>query len=178
VSARAQAPARAPAKPSSVPMPTRIQLVTILGAVVLLVTVLEMVRRRRLIERYALLWLLSAVVLLGLAIWSDALARISRAIGVIYPPNALFFVTIGCIVLLLLHFSSVLSRLSDQSETLAQRQALLEERLRRQELRTRPAERPGSGVHASALNVERLAQHLEQGAPVLAAQTDGDEHDQ
>ncbi len=116
-------------------MPTRIQLVTILGALVLLLTVLEMVRRRRLGERYALLWLLSAVVLLGLAIWSDALARISRAIGVIYPPNALFFIAIGCIVLLLLHFSSVLSRLSDQSETLAQRQAILEERLRRQELR-------------------------------------------
>jgi hypothetical protein len=114
-------------------MPTRIQLVTILGALVLLLTVLEMVRRRRLMERYALLWLLSALVLLGLAIWSGALQRISRAIGVIYPPNALFFIAIGCIVLLLLHFSSVVSRLSEQSETLAQRQALLEERLRRQE---------------------------------------------
>ncbi|HTZ62848.1 MAG TPA: DUF2304 domain-containing protein [Solirubrobacteraceae bacterium] len=114
-------------------MPTRIQLVTILGAVLLLATVLEMVRRRRLGERYALLWLLSAVVLLGLAIWSGALQRISRAIGVIYPPNALFFIAIGCIVLLLLHFSSVLSRLTEQTETLAQRQALLEERLHRQE---------------------------------------------
>ncbi len=99
----------------------------------LLLTVLEMVRRRRLMERYALLWLLSATVLLALAIWSGALTRISHAIGVIYPPNALFFVAIGFILLLLLHFSSVASRLSDQSETLAQRQALLDERLRRQE---------------------------------------------
>jgi hypothetical protein len=114
-------------------MQTRIQLVTIVGAVALLLTVLELVRRRRLIERYALLWLLSALVVLALAIWSDALARISHAIGVIYPPNALFFIAIGCIVLLLLHFSSVVSRLSDQSEMLAQRQALLDERLRRQE---------------------------------------------
>jgi hypothetical protein len=114
-------------------MPNRIQLVTILGAAVLLLAVLELVRRRRLTERYALLWLLSAVVLLTLAIWSEALARISHAIGVIYPPNALFFIAIGCIVLLLLHFSAVVSRLSDQTELLAQRQALLEERLRRQE---------------------------------------------
>lgn len=110
-------------------MQARIQLVTIIGAAVLLLTVLEMVRRRRLGERYALLWLLSAGVLLALAIWSDALSRLSHAIGVIYPPNALFFIAIGCILLLLLHFSAVVSRLSDQSEMLAQRQALLEERL-------------------------------------------------
>ena len=114
-------------------MQARIQVVTIIGAAAMLLTVLELVRRRRLGERYALLWLLSAGVLLALAIWSDALARISHAMGVIYPPNALFFIAIGCIVLLLLHFSAVVSRLSDQSETLAQRMALLEERLRRQE---------------------------------------------
>ena len=51
-------------------------------------SVLEMVRRRRLMERYALLWLLSALVLLGLGIWTDLLAKISHAIGVAYPPNA------------------------------------------------------------------------------------------
>jgi hypothetical protein len=114
-------------------MQTRIQLVAIAGAGLLLLTVLEMVRRRHLMERYALLWILSALVLLALAIWRKALASISHAIGVIYPPNALFFVGIGFILLLLLHFSSAVSRLSDQTETLAQRQALLEERLRRRE---------------------------------------------
>lgn len=114
-------------------MQARAQLVTILGAGILLLTVLEMVRRRRLMERYALLWLLSAGVLLALAIWSGALQKISHTLGIFYPPTALFFIAIGCIVLLLLHFSSVLSRLSDQTETLAQRQALLEERLRRAE---------------------------------------------
>jgi hypothetical protein len=114
-------------------MQARIQLVTIVGAAILLLAVLEMVRRRRLMERYALLWVFSAGVLLALAVWSGALAKISHAIGVVYPPNALFFIAIGCIVLLLLHFSSVVSRLSDRSETLAQRQALLDERLRRQE---------------------------------------------
>jgi hypothetical protein len=111
----------------------RVQLVTIVGAVVLLLTVLEMVRRRQLTERYALLWLLSAGVLLALAVWHNALAKISHTLGVVYPPNALFFIAIGCIVLLLLHFSTAVSRLTDRSETLAQRQALLEERLRRQE---------------------------------------------
>lgn len=128
-------------------MQTRIQLVAILGAAVLLLTVLEMVRRRRLMERYALLWILSAGVLLALAIWSGALATISHALGVIYPPNALFFIGIGFILLLLLHFSAAVSRLSDQSETLAQRQALLEERLRRQEQATEESELDFAGKH-------------------------------
>jgi hypothetical protein len=118
-------------------MQARIQLVAIVGAVALLITVLELVRRRRLMERYALLWLLSAVVLLVLASWRGALADISHAIGVIYPPNALFFVAFGFVLLLLLHFSSVISRLSDQSKMLAQQQALLEERLRLQEAAVR-----------------------------------------
>jgi hypothetical protein len=117
-------------------MQTRIQLVTIVGAGVLLLTVLELVRRRRLMERYALLWLLSAALLLALALWRGALERISHSIGVIYPPNALFFIAIGCIILLLLHFSSAVSRLTHQSQMLAQRLALLDERLRRQERST------------------------------------------
>ena len=114
-------------------MQERAQLVAIVGAATLLLTVLELVRRRRLGERYALLWLLSALVLLALGVWRGALVRVSHAIGVIYPPNALFFIGIGFILVLLLHFSSAVSRLSDQCETLAQRLALLEERLRRQE---------------------------------------------
>jgi hypothetical protein len=119
---------------------TRIQLVAIVGAAGLLLTVLEMVRRRRLMERYALLWILSATVLLVLALWSGGLARISHAIGVIYAPNALFFVGIGFILLLLLHFSAAVSRLSDQADTLAQHQALLEEQLRRREQTDLPIE--------------------------------------
>jgi hypothetical protein len=114
-------------------MADRIQLVAIVAAVAMLIAVLELVRRRRLMERYALLWLLSAVVLLGLAAWRAGLEVISHAIGIVYPPNALFFVAFGFILLLLLHFSSAVSRLADQTKVLAQRSALLEERLRRLE---------------------------------------------
>ena len=114
-------------------METRIQIVAIIGTGILLLVVLELVRRRRLLERYALLWLLSAIVLLGLASWSSGLETVSHAIGVIDPPNSLFFIAIGFILVLLLHFSSVVSRLTDQTKVLAQRIALLEERLRRTE---------------------------------------------
>jgi hypothetical protein len=111
----------------------RIQLVAILAAGIVLLAVLELVRRRRLMERYALLWLLSALVLLGLAAWRNGLEVIGHALGIVYPPNALFIVALGFVLLLLLHFSSAVSHLSDQTKVLAQRAALLEERLRRLE---------------------------------------------
>jgi hypothetical protein len=63
-------------------MDNRIQAVAIVGAAALLIFVLELVRRRRLLERYALVWLLSAVVLLGLAIWRDGLARLAHVFGI------------------------------------------------------------------------------------------------
>jgi len=110
-------------------MDDRIRWVAIAGSALLFLVVLELVRRRRLMERYALLWLLSALVLMGLGLWKNGLIHISRAIGVVYPPNALFFVAFGFVLLLLLHFSSAVSRLSDQTKVLAQRLALLEERL-------------------------------------------------
>lgn len=116
-------------------MGSRMQVVAILGAIALLLIVLEMVRRRRLMERYALLWMLSAIVILGLAVWQDALTVLARQLGIISAPNALFFVAIGFILLLLLHFSAAMSRLSDQSKVLAQRQAILEERVRQAEQR-------------------------------------------
>jgi hypothetical protein len=114
-------------------MDTRLQIVAILGAIGLLLFVLELVRRRALMERYALLWLFSAVVILGLAIWQDALTVLARQMGILSAPNALFFVALGFVLLLLLHFSAAMSRLTDQSKVLAQRQALLEQRLREME---------------------------------------------
>lgn len=116
-------------------MAGRIQLLAIIAAVLLLIGVLELVRRRRLMERYALLWLLSAVVILALASWPGALATVSSAIGIDYPPTALFVVAFAFVLILLLHFSTAVSRLSDQTKLLAQRQALLEERVRRGELK-------------------------------------------
>ena len=110
-------------------MEIRIQIVAIVGAGVLLLAILELVRRRRLLERYALLWLFSGVVLLGLAIWRGALEQLALLVGIAYPPNALFFVAFAFVLLLLLHFSVAVSRLTDQTKVLAQRLALLEERV-------------------------------------------------
>jgi hypothetical protein len=110
---------------------TRISLLSLAIAIGLALVVLELVRRRRLQERYSLLWLAICVVVLVLAIWQSALTRIATSLGIVYPPNALFALSAGFFLILLLHFSTALSRLSAQNTRLAQRQAIIEERLRR-----------------------------------------------
>ena|SRR5690349_14894334 len=110
-------------------MGTRMQIVAILATAALFLTVFEMVRRRRLMERYALLWLFSTVVLLGLAVWKDALEEVASAVGIYYAPSALFAIAFGFVLVLLLHFSLVISRLADQTKVLAQRLSLMQQRL-------------------------------------------------
>jgi hypothetical protein len=136
-------------------METRVQIVAILGALALLLTVLEMVRRRRLLERYALLWLFSALVILGLAVWRGALEKVASAVGIYSPPNALFFIALGFILVLLLHFSAAVSRLADQSKVLAQRHAILEQRVH-QLARERNEDDAGTEAEAESPRFEGL----------------------
>jgi hypothetical protein len=106
--------------------PFRVSVVASLIALVLLVIILELIRSRRLQERYAVLWLITAVTMLVLAIWRDGLAQIADLVGIAYPPSALFVLVSLFILAVLLHYSTVISRLSDQNRILAQRLALLE----------------------------------------------------
>jgi hypothetical protein len=110
-------------------MELRLQIVSIGATLALFLLVFELVRRRRLMERYALLWLFSTVVLLGLAVWKHLLEEVASAIGIFYAPSALFVVAFGFILAILLHFSLVISRMADQTKVLAQRVGLLQQRL-------------------------------------------------
>jgi hypothetical protein len=114
-------------------MTTHQRAVAILATLGLLVLVFDLVRRRRLLERYALVWMAVTILLLALAAWGGLLDRVADAIGISYPPSALFAAAFGFVIVLLLHFSFAVSRLADQSKVLAQQLGLLEERVRRQE---------------------------------------------
>jgi hypothetical protein len=95
----------------------------------LILLILELVRRKRLMERYALLWLFCSVVLLVLGAWKGLLSTISFDVGIHYPPALLFAAAFGSELLLLLHFSLAVSSLTDQNKILAQRLAILQRRL-------------------------------------------------
>ena len=114
--------------------PLRVSVAAAVASILLLLVVFELIRSRRLRERYALLWLLTGLVLLALSVWRDGLNTIAGWVGVTgYPPAVLFAVGTLFILVVLLHYSTVISKLADQNTILAQRIALLEERLRRAE---------------------------------------------
>ena len=111
--------------------PLGVSIAAAIGSILLLVVVFELIRSRRLGERYALLWLLTAMVMLVLSLWRTGLNTIAGWFGVTsYPPAILGAIGALFILLVLLHYSTVISRLSDQNTILAQRLALLEQELR------------------------------------------------
>ena len=117
---------------------SRLQILAIIVTAGLFILVFELVRQRRLLERYALLWLFSSAVLLALSVWRGALEELASAVGIFYAPSALFAVAFGFVLVLLLHFSLVISRLAEQTKVLAQRIGLLQHEV--DELRSRLGE--------------------------------------
>lgn len=91
--------------------------------------VIELVRRRRLREEYSLLWLGTAVALLVLATSRPLLDRLAALIGIFYPPSALFLAAIVFMLLIQLHYSTVLTRLTQENKEIAQQMALLRQEL-------------------------------------------------
>lgn len=118
---------------SAIGLSSKLQLAAILASTLMLVVTFELVRQRRLMERYSLLWLAASFVVLMLAVFTDLLSWFSSLFGIQTPSNALFAVAIGFAILMLLHFSVTISRLHDQNKVVAQKLAAAEERLRRVE---------------------------------------------
>lgn len=109
----------------------RIQILSIIGSVLLLAFILELLRKRKLREEYSLLWLGGGMLFLVLSLWRDLLTQLSFALGIAYPPAALFLVLIMGAYLMLLHFSLVFSAMSEKTKAMAQEIALLKLELER-----------------------------------------------
>jgi hypothetical protein len=109
---------------------SRVQIAAVIVTAVMFGIVLELVRRRRLVERYALLWMILALTLLVLAVWTDLLTTATELVGIAVPSNGLFLAAFGVAFVLLLHFSVATSRLSEETKVLAQEVARLDAELR------------------------------------------------
>ena len=110
--------------------PVKISIAASVASLLLLLIVFELIRGRRLKERYALLWIVTGLVLLILSAWRGGLNTIAGWMGVsTYPPAILFAVATLFVIIVLLYYSTVLSQLDDQNTLLAQEVALLRERV-------------------------------------------------
>ena len=108
----------------------KIQIVSIIGTLVLLFNILNAVRMKKLNIRYAVLWISTCVLMLIFSLWRQLIDIIAAAIGIYYPPSVLFLLIFIFLLIIVFHFSVVISQLSDRERKLAQQVAILEERLK------------------------------------------------
>jgi hypothetical protein len=111
-------------------MTDRVQVAAILASVSLLILVLELVRRGRLTEEYSVLWILSAIALIGVSWRRDLLDTTARWLGVYYPPAVLLLLVILIVFTASLSFSVILSRHQRQIDRLIEETAVLSAELR------------------------------------------------
>ena len=102
----------------------KLEFVLLIAVVVILGVVVEVVRRRRLSESYALLWIGVAVVGTLLALARPLVDRLSNAIGIVYGTSLVFALAILFLLIVCINLSMHVSRLEQRVEVLAQELAL------------------------------------------------------
>jgi hypothetical protein len=123
----------------------RVQIVAFAASLLLLVLVLELVRRRRLSEEFSALWIVSTLVLIVISLRRELIDRAAAWLGVYYPPAVLVLVLVGIVFVASLSFSVILSRQQRQLDRLTEENAIMAAELR--ELRRRAAESDETGAH-------------------------------
>ncbi len=101
------------------------RIFAVLTSAVSLLAILELVRRRKLREEYSWLWILTSVGMLALASWYGLIERLTRIIGAVTPTTTLFLFGLLFLLVISVHFSTVISRLSQQVRRLTQELAIL-----------------------------------------------------
>ena len=110
----------------------KIQIVAIAGSIIFLIFIIEAIRKERVKEAYSLIWLIMGAVFLTMSFWREGLDKFSALIGIAYPPAALFLILLVTVIFVLIQYSAVISRQTEQIKNLTQELALLKEQVERQ----------------------------------------------
>jgi hypothetical protein len=105
-------------------MPTRQVIFMAVISAILLLVVIELVRRRQLREEYAWLWLLAAITAPAVVIGFPLVRRFTRLVGADEPVSILYFFALIFLMIVNVHYSTKISRLTEQVKDLAQAIAL------------------------------------------------------
>jgi hypothetical protein len=100
-------------------------LLPIAAAVATIATMLNLLRRRRLKEKYAVLWLVVALGVAVVAAWPETLVLSADLLGVQTPSNLLFFVAALVLLVVSVQLSSQVSQLEEETRSLAEETAIL-----------------------------------------------------
>jgi hypothetical protein len=102
-----------------------LEIVSVISTSVIIMAVVVLIRKGRLIEKYAILWLVASAVLLVFSLWRSLLDTVAYSLGFYYPPAFLFLAGFVFLMLILMHFSVIISSLSKNNKDLAQEIGLL-----------------------------------------------------
>lgn len=108
-----------------------LNIATPVASFIMMLAVVELIRKGRLKEKYALLWLFSSIVIFAVSLSRKTLEWASQIVGIHYPPSFLFLIAFGFLVLINLHFSTVVSELSETNKRLAQEIALIKAEIKK-----------------------------------------------
>ncbi len=106
-----------------------VQILSILFSISLLVLIIVLIRRKKIREEYAILWIVIFLAFFILSIFRGLIDSISSLLGIQYQPASLFLILIGFLFLLVFHFSLVISDMKKKINALAMTLAILEESL-------------------------------------------------
>jgi hypothetical protein len=113
----------------------KIQYFAIAGSILLLLFIIELIRRKKIKEQYSLLWLFFSAGFITLSFWRDGIEEIAAFVGIAYAPAAFLLILVMAIFLILIEFSLIISKLSDNVKVLVQEIALLKEKIKKHENR-------------------------------------------
>ena len=150
-------------------MTDRVQIVALAGSLLLLLFVLDLVRRRRLAEEYSALWIALALVLTGISLRRDVLDSAAGWLGVYYPPAVLVLMLVGVTSVASLSFSVVLSRQQRQIDRLIEENAIMAAELRALradfEAGNRPSANPFDSIPVGTISPAAIVMDPAQSTP-------------
>lgn len=112
-------------------------MLAIIGSILFLIFIIELIRKRKIKEEYGLLWIFFSLVFIVISLWRQGLEVLSRLLGIFYAPAAFLLILIVAMLLILIQYSLVISRLSEHYKALNQQIGIL--RLELKELNDRIA---------------------------------------
>jgi len=107
----------------------RIQLISLAGSLFFMLGILELIRRQKIKEAYAILWLIFGSVFILLSFWKKGLDYFAGIVGIYYPPALLFLILIVAVILVLVNYSIVISSQNDKIRNLTQELALMKKEM-------------------------------------------------
>jgi len=109
---------------------SKLQIAMLIAIGLYFIIVFRLLNRKSLNLKYTLLWLLSGVIMLTLAIFPQILGWMAVLVGIYEPTNALFAFMFFCVIIILMSLTAIVSKLNEKSKRMIQTLALMEKRVR------------------------------------------------